>query len=108
MKFYTEDEALDKVLGKEGTPLREQYASDMNAFLMGEAIKKARLSKNLTQEALGEMIGVKKSQVSRMENGNNLTFATIAKVFKAMGISANFDMVGIGKVALWQKKKSMS
>lgn len=39
-KFYTEDEALDKVLGKEGTPLRNQYESDMNAFLMGEAIKK--------------------------------------------------------------------
>ena len=35
-KFYTEDEALDKVLGKEGTPLRNQYESEMNAFLMGE------------------------------------------------------------------------
>ena len=33
-KFYTEDEALDKVLGKEDTPLRNQYESDMNAFLM--------------------------------------------------------------------------
>ena len=42
-KFYTEDEALDKVLGKEGTPLRNQYESDINAFLMGEAIKKARV-----------------------------------------------------------------
>lgn len=60
-KFYTEDEALDKVLGKEGTPLRNQYESDMNAFLMEEAIKKARQSKNLTQEELGALIGVKKS-----------------------------------------------
>ena len=24
-KFYTEDEALDKVLGKEGTQLRNKY-----------------------------------------------------------------------------------
>ena len=39
-KFYTEDEALDKVLGKEGTLLRNQYESDMNAFLMGELSKK--------------------------------------------------------------------
>ncbi len=101
MKFYTEDEALDKVLGEKGTSLRNQYESDMNTFLMGEAIKKARQSKNLTQEELGALIGVKKSQVSRIEKGNNITFATIAKVFRAMGISANFEMAGIGKVALW-------
>ena len=30
-----------------------------------------------------------------------ITFATIAKVFRAMGISASFEMTGIGKVALW-------
>mgnify|MGYP004615285537 FL=1 len=101
MKYYTEGEALDKVLGEKGTPLRNQYEADMNAFLIGEAIKKARQSKNLTQEELGAMIGVKKSQVSRIEKGSNITFATMAKIFRAMGISANFEMAGIGKVALW-------
>lgn len=101
MNFYTEEEALNKVLGEKGASLRSQYESDMNAFLMGEAIKKARQSKNLTQEELGALIGVKKSQISRIENGKNITFATIAKVFKAMGISASFEMAGIGKVTLW-------
>ena len=101
MKYYTEGEALDKVLGEKGTPLRNQYEADINAFLIGEAIKKARQSKNLTQEELGAMIGVKKSQVSRIEKGGNITFATVAKIFRAMGISASFDMAGIGKVALW-------
>lgn len=101
MKYYTEGEALDKVLGEKGTPLRNQYEADINAFLIGEAIKKARQSKNLTQEELGAMIGVKKSQVSRIEKGGNITFATVAKIFRAMGISASFEMAGIGKVALW-------
>ena len=101
MKYYTEGEALDKVLGEKGTPLRNQYEADINAFLIGEAIKKARQSKNLTQEELGAMIGVKKSQVSRIEKGGNITFATVAKIFRAMGISARFEMAGIGKVALW-------
>lgn len=101
MKYYTEGEALDKVLGEKGTPLRNQYEADMNAFMIGEAIKKARQSKNLTQEELGAMIGVKKSQVSRIEKGSNITFATMAKIFRAMGISASFEMAGIGKVALW-------
>ena len=101
IKYYTEGEALDKVLGEKGTPLRNQYEADINAFLIGEAIKKARQSKNLTQEELGAMIGVKKSQVSRIEKGGNITFATVAKIFRAMGISASFEMAGIGKVALW-------
>lgn len=101
MKLYSHEEMLDEVLGKKGTPLRNQYEEDMNSYLMGEAIKKARQSKNLTQEQLGELIGVKRAQVSRMESGENLTFNTIARVFKAMGINACFDMGGYGKVALW-------
>ncbi len=101
IKLYTHEEMLDQVLGKKGESLRNKYESDLNSFLMGETIKKARQAKNLTQEQLGEMIGVKRSQVCRLENGKNLTFNTIARVFKAMGISASFDMGGYGKVPLW-------
>ncbi|MBP3511288.1 MAG: helix-turn-helix transcriptional regulator [Prevotella sp.] len=101
MKFYTEEEALDKVLGTKGTPARDSYESEINSFLMGEAIRKARLSRNMTQEQLGERMGVKRAQVSRIENGHNLTFATISKAFRAMGINASFDMAGIGRIALW-------
>ena len=74
MKFYTEEEALDKVLGEKGTPARDDYEAEMNSFLMGEAIRKARLSKHLTQEQLGDMIGVKRAQVSRIEKGAQLDF----------------------------------
>lgn len=101
MKLYTHEEMLDRVLGEKGNPERDNYEARINSFLMGEAIKKARISKNLTQEQLGEMIGVKRAQVSRIEKGHNLTFATIARVFKAMGIAASFDMSGVGKIALW-------
>ncbi len=101
MKLYSHEEMLDQVLGKKGVPLRDKYEEDMNSYLMGEAIKKARQAKKLTQEQLGELIGVKRSQVCRLESGKNLTFGTIARVFKAMGINASFDMGGYGKVALW-------
>lgn len=100
MKLYTHEEMLDRVLGK-GTPERNEYETQMNSFLMGEAIKKARQSKHLTQEQLGEMMGVKRAQVSRIEKGHNLTFSTIARAFKAMGISASFEIAGFGKVDLW-------
>ena len=73
----------------------------MHSFLVGEAIKQARQSKNLTQEELGKLIGVQKAQISRIENGKNLTLSTLAKVFKAMGISAKLEIGNLGKVALW-------
>ena len=46
MKFYTEEEILDKHIGKKGTPKRDQFEADLNSFLIGEAIKQARQSKN--------------------------------------------------------------
>lgn len=101
MKLYTHDEMMDSVIGKKGTPRRDKLDTDLKTFLMGEAIKKAREERHLTQEQLGNLIGVKKSQVSRMERGANLSFSTMARVFKAMNISAYFCMPGIGKVALW-------
>ena len=101
MKLYTHDEMMDSVIGKKGTPRRDKLDADLKTFLMGEAIKKAREERHLTQEQLGNLIGVKKSQVSRMERGANLSFSTMARVFNAMNISAYFSMPGIGKVALW-------
>ena len=50
MKFYTEEEILDKHIGEKDSPERERFETDLNSFLIGEAIKHARLSKNLTQE----------------------------------------------------------
>ena len=100
MKLYTHEEVLNMTLGKTGTPERDKYEADVKSFLMGEAIKKARLSKNLTQEQLGEMMGIKRAQVSRIESGKNLTIATITRAFKAMDIEVTFDVEGLGKVAL--------
>ena len=100
-KFYTEEEILDKYIEEKGTPKREQLEADLNSFLIGEAIKQARKSKNLTQEELGNLIGVKRAQISRIENGKNLTFSTIVRVFKAMGISAKLEIENQDKIALW-------
>jgi ribosome-binding protein aMBF1 (putative translation factor) len=103
MKFYSEEEALKMVLGEQGTSARDIYEEDMSAFIMGETIRKARQSRNLTQEELGALIGVKKAQISRLERGyNNMTLSTISRVFRALGItSATLDLGIMGKIALW-------
>ncbi len=101
-KFYSEEETLDKVLGKKGTAIRDKYEDDMNNFLIGEAIKRTREAKSLTQEQLGELMGVKRAQISKIESGKSITFSTIVRAFKAMGInSASLELESMGKVALW-------
>ena len=100
MKYYSHDEVLDKVLGPKGNEARDEHDANVQSFLMGEALKQARLSKNLTQEELGAMIGVKRAQISRIEKGYNLTLGTVSKVLKAMGINASLHLSGIGMVVL--------
>ena len=100
------DDVLDKHFGKKGTPKRDAFESDvdeaLHAYRLGEAIKKARIEQNLTQEQLGERIGVKRAQISRLERGYSITIPTMRRVFKALGVvTATIDLGIAGKVALW-------
>lgn len=45
MKFYTEEEALDKVIGTKETAERIEYDARMDEFLIGEAIRQASKAK---------------------------------------------------------------
>lgn len=105
MKTYTLEEMEDKHIGKVGTPERDKYeqelAEEIQAYHLGEAIKEARLSMNLTQEQLGEMVGVQKSQISRLEKGRRVSIASMARLFKAMGIPLSLEIGGSRKIALW-------
>ncbi|MBR6286477.1 MAG: helix-turn-helix transcriptional regulator [Bacteroidaceae bacterium] len=107
MNFTKADEYIDEVWGKVGTPERDameaQLQEDVHAYYVGEAIKKARIQQNLTQEELGEKIGVKRSQICKLENGRcSPTISTISRVFRALGITtATLDLGVGGKVALW-------
>ena len=65
-------------------------------------LSKKRLRQNLTQDELGERIGVQKAQISRMERGYSISIPTMSRVFKALGINtATLDLGACGKVALW-------
>lgn len=102
MELYSHDEMLDQVVGRPGTPARERYERKMDEFLIGEAIKRTREAQHLTQEQLGERMGVKRAQVSRIESGRSLTYSTIVRAFKALGVrTASLDLGAAGKVALW-------
>ena len=103
MKYYTLEEMMDRDLGKIGTPYRDAFEAEVQeeirAYHIGEAIRKARLERSLTQEQLGEMMGVKKARISKIENGHNITISTMARAFSAMGTPATLNLGGV-QVAL--------
>lgn len=100
MRTYTLDEVQDELIGKIGTPERDKFEYELKMELIGKAIKQTRLERNMTQEELGKLVGVQKSQISRLEsNASNATIDTLISVFKALKASVklhielpNFDI----------------
>lgn len=56
---------------------------------IGLMIRNERLRKGLTQEELGERVGVGKAQISKIESGKGFTIKTVTKVLDALGMSAS-------------------
>lgn len=93
MKSLSLSEMKDKYIGKIDTGEREKYEYELRMDILGRMIKTARQERNLTQEQLGELVGVKKSQISKLESSaNSATIETIIKVFKALKAEINFNV----------------
>lgn len=107
MKLTPLSEVVDEVWGKEGTSKREtmeaKLKADVNSYYLGKAIRNTRLAQRLTQEELGERIGVQRAQISRLEKGRTpISLQTMSRVFQALGVAtATLDLGVAGKIALW-------
>lgn len=55
---------------------------------IGEKIRVARLAKGMTQEELGEILGVQKSAIAKYESGRvvNIKRSTLKKISEVLGI----------------------
>ena len=53
---------------------------------LGQKIKKARLERGLTQQELGDIVGVQKSAIAKYENGRvvNIKRSTLQKIASAL------------------------
>lgn len=58
---------------------------------MGDRIREARLAKGMTQEELGDLIGVQKSAIAKYENGRvvNIKRSTLKKISDVLDIRAS-------------------
>jgi len=93
LKIVSLETMIDKHIGKKGTPKRDAFENELRIDLLGHAIKQARQERNLTQEQLGELVGVQKAQISKIENSvKNARLETILKVFEALGAKVSFNV----------------
>ena len=55
---------------------------------IGQKIKKARIERGMTQQELGNIIGVQKSAIAKYENGRvvNIKRSTLQKIAKALNM----------------------
>lgn len=92
-RIMTLDELKDRDLGLIGSHERDAYEFDLKVEILGEMIRSVRKERRLTQTQLGELIGVKKSQISKLErNTRNVTIETILRVFKALNADIKFSV----------------
>lgn len=92
MKVYSQEEVLDITLGEKGTPARDEYESMVEDYLIGAAIREARESMKMTQQQLGEKIGVQKARISSIEKGANLRLSTLRRIFRALGMEVDINI----------------
>ena len=91
--MYTLDQAIDKHIGEIGTKKRDKFEYELKMDILGKMIRNARKERHLTQTELGQLIGVQKSQISRIErNAKNVTLETILRVFRALKARVNFNV----------------
>lgn len=94
----------DKYIGKEGTSDRDQYEYELRMEVLGHMIKQARQHRKLTQSELGQLVGVQKAQISKLESSaNSATIDTILKVFKALKAEIYFNVTLENEQLQWCK-----
>lgn len=93
IKTYTLEEMKDAYIGKVGTEERDDYEYELRMDVLGRMIKAARQERNLTQEQLGQLVGVQKAQISKLErSANSATIDTLLRVFKALRAEISFNV----------------
>ena len=86
MKLTSIDELTDEIVGKRGTPERDIFEYDLRMDIIGTMIKDARIKQKMTQGDLGELLGVQKAQISKLENNTkDFRIGTIIRALEALG-----------------------
>lgn len=77
------EEHLEKQYGKAGTPNRDEFDSQFEAFKIGILIQEERKKQHITQEELALKCGTNKSYISRIENNaSDIRLSTLLRIIE--------------------------
>jgi len=77
------DDHLDQQYGKKGSPTRDNFEQEFEAFKIGVLIQEARKKKHLTQEELALKVGTTKNYISRIENdASDIRLSTLIRIIR--------------------------
>lgn len=84
LKFYTLEEALQRS-GSSKT-FKAAYEKELARLRLARDIRKARLTKNLTQKQVAAKTGMPQSAIARMESGtHSVSVDTLVRVARVFG-----------------------
>ena len=82
-KILTFEEHLDKDYGKSGTPSRDKFEQEFEAFKLGVILQDMRRQQKLTQEQLAKKCGTTKTYISRIENdASDIRLSTLMRIIQ--------------------------
>ena len=88
------DAVLDAKYGASGTPEREKFEAEAEAFYSGRLLRDVRKEAGMTQAEVANKIGANKSYISRIENGLIIPTATsFFRIVAAMGMQVQITKV---------------
>ena len=77
------DDHLNEKYGKPGTPTREKYEQEFEAFKLGVMLQEIRKQQKLTQEQLAKKCGTTKTYISRIENdASDIRLSTLMRIIQ--------------------------
>lgn len=93
IQLISNEQMIDRFIGEVGTREREDFDASISIDKLAMSIRQLRKEKNLTQSQLGELVGGKKAQISRIESSTlNIGLFTLHKVFQALGAKITFNV----------------
>jgi len=77
---------------------KELWELDQQKLAVVKKIVAYRIKYKLSQGGLAEKVGVSQQHISKIENGEFSSMATLEKVLRATGYTVKFQVVPLGRV----------
>lgn len=76
-------------------------------YEIGKRVRKIRLQKGISQEQFGELIGIKKAAVSKIENvDNSLSRSNLISICKQFNINEEWLLYGKGEMFIPESREN--